>query len=230
MRKERVYYIKPFTKAWFFNIWFHYKVLIIISAIFVFLFGFFIFEKLAQVRYDFSMYYIGDTVDMFPGENDPVEKFEKALEGAIPDFNNNGKTQVICEGIFVSNDLAMTNSGVKTDMEKAEMMMRAGESSVFLFGGGYEEPYVGDGTEEALYDLTSLAKKYNYPDEALKKYPDGRVYAINMKDNPLMEFDASNVCIVVRPLLDEIKKAKDNYANELKVAEYIISRGTYNFK
>ena len=230
MRKERVYYIKPFTRAWFLNIWFHYKLIIIFSAIAVFFLGFFIFEKATQVNYDFSMYYIGDTVSMLPTEDDPVKKFEKTLSQKIPDFNGNGKTEVICEGIFVSNELALTNSGVKADMEKAEIMVRAGESSVFLFGGGYEEPYVGDGMEEPLYDLSDLAKKYNYPDEALKKYPDGRVYAINMKGNPLMGFDASDACIVVRPALNNGKKAEAAYENELKVAEYIISRGEYEFE
>ncbi len=229
MRKERVYYIKPFTKAWFLNIWFHYKTLIIFIAFCLFLLGVFICDKITQVKYDFSMYYIGDTVAMLPQEDDPIEKFEQTLSQGIPDFNGNGKAEVICEGIFVSNELALTNSGVKADMEKAEIVVRAGESSVFLFGGGYEEPYVGDGTEEELCDLSSLAKKYNYPEEALKKYPDGRVYAINMKDNPLMEFDTSDVCIIVRPIFDNSKKGKEAYKNELKVAEYIISRGEYDF-
>lgn len=230
MNKERVYYIKPFTRAWFSNIWYHYKLVILLICFCLFLVGIFIHDKVTEVHYDFTMHYISDTAEVLPEPGGYIDEFEQTLSAAVPDFNGDGKNLAECISIFVSSEIALTDSGAKAEMEKAEIAVRAGDNSVFLFGGGYESAYVGDGIEEPLYDLTEIAEEYGYGEDMVKTYPDGRVYAICMRDNPLLNFDASDVYLVVRPIFDTTEEGRQAYANELEMARYIASRGEYKLK
>lgn len=225
-----MYYIKPFTKSWFINIWYHYKLVIIFTLFVLFLLGIFIHDKATKIHYDYSMHYISDNVAILPEQGGYIDEFEEKLSQAVPDFNGDGKNLAECISIFVSSELAKSDSGAKAEMERAEIAVRAGDSSVFLFGGGYEQAYVGDGIEEPLYDLSEIAEKYGYGEDMVKTYPDGRVYGICMKDNPLLNTDASDIYLVVRPILDTTDEGKEKYASELKMAEYIASGGKYKIE
>lgn len=225
MNKERVYYLKPFSKAWFINIWYHYKIHIIVVAFVVGLVSLFIYEQVTKIHYDFSMYYISDKTDI---TKNALEDLQARLNDVVPDVNGDKKYYTYCKSFFTDAQLAQTNETVKTEIEQADIQVRSGDASVFLFEDGKEQPYVGTGEDDqALYDLTELAKKYGYTDNDVKKYPNGKVYAICLKGNPLLNFDASDVYIVIRPLLDDDKKSISEYNCALEMAEYIISRGSY---
>lgn len=225
MNKERVYYLKPFSKAWFINIWYHYKIHIILSAFVIALISFFVYEQVTKIRYDFSMYYISDKTNI--AEN-ALSDLQNKLDNVVPDINGDGKYHTYCKSFFTDTDKALTNEAVKAEIEQADIQVRSGDASVFLFESGKEEPYVGSGEDDqALYDLTYLADKYGYDNDSVKRYPNGNVYAICMKNNPLLNFDATDVYIVVRPLLDNDKKTVRDYNGALQMAEYIISRGEY---
>ncbi len=229
MNKERAYYIKPFTKAWFINIWFHYKIHILIGAFVLALLGLYTYELITKPKYDFSMIYIGNNISSLETE---IKTLSDDLSKVAIDVNNDGKVKVSCESIFVSKDIAKKDSSAKAQLEKSEMEVRNGEVNVYLFGGGYEQDYVGDGVEDRLYDLTALAEKYGYGEDMVKRYPDGSVYAISMENNPCLKFDTKDVYIVVRPFLGDENKKKEafQYEIDLKMAEYIISRGEYDVK
>ena len=124
------------------------------------------------------------------------------------------------------------NPDAKAQLEEAEIEFRNGEASVYLFGGGYEQNYVEGGEGDRFYDLGELAEKYGYGEDMTKRYPDGTVYAISMENNPLLDFDTKDVCIVIRPFLGDSEKQKDveKYEVALQMAEYIISRGEYKIQ
>ncbi len=225
MNKERVYYLKPFSKAWFINIWYHYKIHIIIGVFVLSLLSVFIYEQVTKVRYDFSILYISGKTNIM--EN-ALSDLETKLDSVVPDVNGDKKYKTYCKSFFIDSETAAHNEAAAAEIEKADIYVRSGDASVFLFGDGKEEPYVGTGEDDqALYDLTELANKYGYTDAQTKKYPNGKVYAICLKDNPLLNFDASDVYIVIRPLLDSDKKSVRDYNCALEMAEYIISRGEY---
>lgn len=227
MNKERAYYIKPFTKAWFINIWYHYKIHILIGLLAAFILGMYTYEMITKPKYDFSIIYISDRISSMGNE---METLAEKLDKIVPDVNGDKKFKTDCRSIFASKELAKSDTGAKAQLEKAEIEVRNGETSVYLFGNGCEQDYVGNGKEESLYDLTELADKYGYSEDQLKRYPDGRVYAISMEQNPLLDFNTEGVYLVVRPLLDDSDKEKAKYEAALQMAEYIISRGKYEVK
>ena len=228
MNKERVYYIKPFTKAWFINIWYHYKIAIIFILIAAVLLGIFIYDKVTEVKYDLTVLYIGDKASTTGND---LADLKTKLDSVVPDINGDGKYQTNCRSIFVSSELAESEDYVATNMTQADLEVSSGQTLVFLFGGGYEQPYVGDGkSDDSMCDLTELAKKYGYEDSQLKKYPDGRVYAISMKDNPLLNFDASDVYIVMFPPTEDNEENAKKFDAAKQIVEYMVSRGEYEIK
>ncbi len=224
MRKERVYYIKPFTKAWWFNIWYQYKWQII-AGVFVFaiVLGFAV-EKLTQVHYDFSILYVGDTVDQTKDEMAPLRE---KLNKVVPDTTGNGKYDTDCRSIFVSNELYYSDETIKTNWEQFKIEITSGETLVVLFSDGYESVYAKEDAKDEFCDLSYLAEKYGYAEEDLKRFSDGKVYGIHMKGNPLLGFDAEGVYLVeFVPISDEEKEVKRGETADV-MTEYIISRGEY---
>ena len=88
MNKERVYYLKPFSKAWFINIWYHYKIHIIIGVFVLSLLSVFIYEQVTKVRYDFSILYISGKTNIM--EN-ALSDLETKLDSVVPDVNGDKK-------------------------------------------------------------------------------------------------------------------------------------------
>ena len=181
-------------------------------------------EKLTEVHYDFSILYVGDTVDQIENELAPLKE---KLDKVVPDTTGNGKYDTDCRSIFVSEELSLTNETVKANWEQFKVEITSGETLVVLFSDGYESIYATEDAKDEFRDLSALAEKYGYPEEDLKRFSDGKVYGIHMKGNPLLDFDANGVYLMeFVPISDEEEEIKRGKTADA-MTEYIVSRGVY---
>lgn len=222
MDTQTTKYIKPFTKEWWSNTWYYYKWYLIGGAIALACIIFFLAECVFTVQPDFSMTYIGG---MEPMGQIEAYRLEDALAPVSEDINHDGTKKARVTIIYL--DKGKQTQEMAANFQMADLEMAGGDSVVYLFDREYLERY----SKYGYYDLTELAQKYQIPEEKLKRYEDGRVYAVNLGGNAIFEqidkLNAEELYLAVRPLRenDRTDWQKKNHANGVAMAEYLISGG-----
>lgn len=223
MDTQTTKYIKPFTKEWWSNTWYYYKWYLIGGIIALGFLIFFLAECVFTVQADFTMTYIGGMEPM--GQIDAYQ-LEDALAPVTEDINSDGNQKVRVSIIYL--DRGTQSQEMAANFQMADLEMAGGDSVVFLFDSEYLERY----SEYGYYDLTEIAEKYQIPEEQLKRYEDGRVYAVNLAGNPVFEqvedLKTEDLYLAVRPLRenDRTDWQKKNHENGVFMAEYLLSGGT----
>ena len=115
-----------------------------------------------------------------------------------------------------------------TMYQMADFEMAGGDTVAYLFSGKYLERYARYG----YVDLSEYVKEFNIDESMLKRYDDGRVYAVCMSGNPIFtkleNADEDDLYLAIRPLRENDKSEwqKKNYEHGTRMARYIISGGT----
>lgn len=216
-------YIKPFSNEWWTNLWYYYKWHILGGIFALICIIVFLTECVFTVKPDFSMSYIGGMETIGQIE---AYKLEDVFAPTTQDINRDGKKVARVNIIYL--DKGVSSQEMSTNFQLADVEMMGGDSIVYLFDEEYLERY----SKYGYYELNEWAEKYRIDESNLKRYEDGRVYAINLRGNPLFEqieeIKTDGLYLAVRPLRenDRTDWQRENYENGLNMAEYIISGGT----
>lgn len=218
-------YLKPFTKKWWENVWYHYKWYIIgtLGVVLMLIFG--ISECATSVRPDFTMTYMGGLEVM--GQVEAYE-LEDKLAPVTKDIDDDGQTKVKVNVIYLESTGGSEEMAANYNM--ADIEMAGGDATVLLFDEQFLERY----SKYGFLDLSEYAEEFSVDESLLKRYDDGSVYAVNMSQNPIFTqiegVNAENMYLAVRPLRtnDKTDWQKNNHANGVQMARYIISGGSVN--
>lgn len=212
----------PFSREWWSNFWYYYKWYVIGAAGLIVCLVIFLVECVFTVRADFTMTYLGRIEKMGQIE---AYTLEDKLAPHTEDINQDEKSVVKVNIIYLDRTQQSEEMGAMFKLADIEMM--GGDTVVYLF----DEQYLSRYERYGFYDLTEWAEKYNIDESLLKRYDDGRVYAISMAQNPILNsvegINTEGLYLAVRPLRDNDKTDwhKKNHQNGLVMAEYIISGG-----
>lgn len=218
-------YIKPFTAKWWGNLWYYYKWYAIIGVILVAMLVVFLTQCVFGGEADYTLTYIGGTTEFGPIEGYQIEdKFKEIVD----DIDGNGEVKVRSNIILLDGDSAGGDAGMMYQM--ADIEMAAGDTVTYLFSEKYVDRY----SKYGYVDLSEYVNEFGIDESFLKRYDDGRVYAVCMSGNPIFteleSAEADSLYLAVRPMRDNDTSEwqKKNYEQGIRMARYIISGGTVN--
>lgn len=216
-------YLKPLSKKWWENVWYYYKGFIIGGIIALAFIVFFLVECAMNVTADFTVTYIGGLDAM--GQIQAYQ-LEDEFSAITDDIDGDGHKKASFNVTYL--DKSAANDGMSAMFNSADIELAGGDSVVLLFDEEFLERYAEYGFE----DLSKYVEEFNVDESLLKRYDDGRVYAIQMSANPvftkLEDIDTTKLYLTVRPLRpnEKGKWQKKNYENGVRMARYIISGAT----
>ncbi len=218
-------YIKTFSKEWWENVWYHYRWYIIggIGILFLLILG--ISECATSVRPDFTMTYMGG---LEPMGQIQAYQLEDKLSAVTGDIDNNKKTKVKVNVIYLDNGSGSEEMAANYNM--ADIEMAGGDAVVLLFEEKFAERY----SKYGFVDLSEYVNEFSIDESLVKRYEDGKAYAINLSQNPIFTqvegMNAEKLYLAVRPLRanDKTNWQKKNHENGVNMARYIISGGSVN--
>lgn len=216
-------YIKTFSKKWWENLWYYYKWHGLGILIAVILVSVFVTECVFRVENDYTLTYIGGLDGL--GQIGAFQ-IEDEFATFIDDIDNNGEKKVKVNIIYLDNNVQ--GEEMASMYQMADIEMAAGDTVTYLFSGDFVDRYANYG----YIDLSEYVNEFGIDESMLKRYDDGRVYAIRMSGNPVFAdlegTNEDNMYLAVRPLRENDKSEwqKANYEHGLRMARYIISGGT----
>lgn len=221
MNEEQTPYLKPFSKAWWGNFWYYYKWFIIIGAVLLISLIMLLTECAHSTKTsDFTLTYIGNVFGM--GQIQAFE-LEDRFASVTKDMNHDGTTDAKVNVVYI--DTGSQDQSVNYTM--ADVELTGGDAVVYLFTQEAMDRYARYG----FLDLSQYVQEFGIKEELLKRYDDGSVYAIEMKENPIFSqldsIETEGLYLLVRPPRDNEAsgRKKEYYDNGLEMARYIISGG-----
>lgn len=216
-------YVKPFSKKWWENLWYYYKWHMLGIAVLIVFLVFCISECFLKTETDFTLTYIGGLDGM--GQIGAYQ-LEDSMKEVIEDIDSDGEKKVKVNIIYLDDNVQGEEMAAMYQM--ADIEMAAGDTVAYLFSEKYLERY----SEYGYIDLTEYVNEFNVPEEYVKRYEDGSIYAVKLSGNPIFtgleHTNDDDLYLAVRPLRanDKSDWQKRNYEHGLKMARYIISGGT----
>ena len=170
-----------------------------------------------KVATDLGILYIGN---IKPGDFSLI-KAELESANIVSDADSDGKTVINTKEILIpkSEELKLEQQVP----QQIQFEVISGENMLYIID---EKSARTNAMEMSFADITDIADKYNIPHENCLKYSDGKVFAIPLSDNKLLEtlgIYNDGMFIAQR---NYVLKDKDNplNANARKGMEYILGK------
>ena len=170
-----------------------------------------------KVYTDLGVLYIGD----IRTENFSAIKTELESSNIVSDVDSDGKVKIKAREIFVpaSEELKLEQQVP----QQIQVEIISGENLLYILN---EKTARNNAVEMSFADITEVAEKFGISADECLKYSDGKIFAIPLDGNKLLEdlsINNSGMYIAQRNYTEENKNSLSNL-NARKAMEYILKK------
>ena len=170
-----------------------------------------------KVHTDLGVLYIGD----IRTENFSAIKTEFESAKIVSDVDSDGKVTIKTREIFIPQSEELKLEQQVPQQIQVEII--SGENLLYILN---EQTARNNAVEMSFADITEVAQKFGIPEDECIKYSDGKIFAIPLDENKLLEdlgINNMGMYIAQRNYKEENKNIPSNL-NARKAMEYILKK------